>query len=64
VFNSRGEVIGINSAYMDGFSGGTLGVSIASLKPLLAVAERKPTPDPKSPEEATNTSVSTASLPQ
>ena len=28
VFNSEGEVIGINAAYIDGFSGGTLGVSI------------------------------------
>lgn len=39
VFNSRGEVIGVNSAYMDGFSGGTLGVSVDSLRPLLAEAE-------------------------
>lgn len=38
VFNERGEVIGINSAYMDGFSGGTLGVSVESLKPLLSAA--------------------------
>lgn len=35
VFNSRGEVIGVNSAYIDGFSGGTLGVSTLALKPLL-----------------------------
>lgn len=35
VFNSNGEVIGVNSAYMDGFSGGTLGVSVESLRPLL-----------------------------
>lgn len=35
VFNSKGEVIGVNSAYMDGFSGGTLGVSVESLRPLL-----------------------------
>jgi len=35
VFNSKGEVIGVNSAYMDGFSGGTLGVSVDSLRPLL-----------------------------
>ena len=40
VFNSRGEVIGVNSAYMDGFSGGTLGVSVDSLRPLLAEAQR------------------------
>ena len=28
VFDSRGQVIGINSAYLDGFSGGTLGISV------------------------------------
>ena len=41
VFNSKGEVIGINSAYMDGFSGGTLGISIESLRPLLEAAEKQ-----------------------
>jgi len=35
VFNSNGEVIGVNSAYMDGFSGGTLGVSVDQLRALL-----------------------------
>lgn len=39
VFNSKGEVIGVNSAYMDGFTGGTLGVSINSLRPLLQQAQ-------------------------
>jgi len=39
VFNSRGEVIGVNSAYMDGFSGGTLGVSVDSLRPLIDEAK-------------------------
>jgi len=39
VFNARGEVIGINSAYMDGFSGGTLGVSVESLRPLINTAK-------------------------
>jgi serine protease Do len=39
VFNSKGEVIGVNSAYMDGFSGGTLGVSVASLRPLIDEAK-------------------------
>jgi S1-C subfamily serine protease len=39
VFNSEGEVIGVNSAYMDGFSGGTLGVSVNSLRPLLDEAK-------------------------
>jgi len=40
VFNSKGEVIGINSAYMDGFSGGTLGVAVSSLRPLLDAAQK------------------------
>ena len=39
VFNSKGEVIGVNSAYMDGFSGGTLGVSVDALRPLLREAQ-------------------------
>ena len=38
VFNTNGEVIGVNSAYMDGFTGGTLGISVDSLRPLLAEA--------------------------
>lgn len=38
VFNANGEVIGVNSAYMDGFSGGTLGVSVEALRPLVAEA--------------------------
>jgi len=40
VFNSRGEVIGVNAAYIDGFSGGTLGVSSQSLIPLIREAQR------------------------
>ncbi len=40
VFNTRGEVIGVNSAYMDGFSGGTIGVSVDSLRPLLQEAQK------------------------
>jgi S1-C subfamily serine protease len=40
VFNSRGEVIGVNSAYMDGFSGGTLGVSVDSLRTLLSESQK------------------------
>jgi len=40
VFNSRGEVIGVNAAYIDGFAGGTLGVSAQSLKPLIEKAQR------------------------
>ncbi|HEY6369069.1 MAG TPA: serine protease [Candidatus Sulfotelmatobacter sp.] len=41
VFNTKGEVIGVNSAYMDGFSGGTLGVSVESLRPLLQEAQKQ-----------------------
>jgi S1-C subfamily serine protease len=41
VFNSQGEVIGINAAYLDGFSGGTLGISVRALKPLIAAAQDK-----------------------
>lgn len=40
VFNSKGEVIGVNSAYMDGFSGGTLGVSVDPLRPLIDAAQK------------------------
>ncbi len=35
VFNAAGEVIGVNTAYLDGFSGGGLGVRVEKLKPLL-----------------------------
>jgi hypothetical protein len=35
VFNSDGEVIGVNSGHMEGFSGGSIGVSVESLRPLL-----------------------------
>jgi S1-C subfamily serine protease len=45
VFNSQGEVIGVNAAYIDGFSGGTLGVSVRALKPLIAAAKAKMGPD-------------------
>lgn len=42
VFNSHAEVIGVNSAYIDGFSGGTLGVSVDALGPLIQAAQTKP----------------------
>ena len=42
VFNSNAEVIGVNSAYIDGFSGGTLGVSVEALRPLISAVQRKP----------------------
>ena len=41
VFNSGGQVIGINSAYIDGFSGGTLGISVDALRPLIDAAQKK-----------------------
>jgi S1-C subfamily serine protease len=41
VFNSDAEVIGVNSAYLDGFSGGTLGVSVEALRPLVEAAKKK-----------------------
>lgn len=41
VFNARGQVIGVNAAFIDGFSGGTLGVSSAALKPLIAQARQR-----------------------
>ena len=44
VFNSRGQVIGVNSAYIDGFSGGTLGVSVEALRPLIEAAQRRGAP--------------------
>ena len=40
VLNLRGEVVGINSAYIDGFSGGTLGITAATLRPLLETAKQ------------------------
>lgn len=42
VFNSHGEVIGVNAAFIDGFSGGTLGIGIESLRPLIQAAQKKP----------------------
>ena len=41
VFNSQGQVIGINEAYIDGFSGGTLGVSVQALRPLIVAAQKR-----------------------
>jgi S1-C subfamily serine protease len=40
VLNRRGEVVGINAAYIDGFSGGTLGISASELVPLLEAAKQ------------------------
>jgi S1-C subfamily serine protease len=44
VFNSRGQVIGVNAAFIDGFSGGTLGIGIDSLRPLIEAGRRKVQP--------------------
>jgi S1-C subfamily serine protease len=41
VFNTKGEVIGVNSAYMDGFTGGSLGVSVDALRPMLETARKQ-----------------------
>jgi S1-C subfamily serine protease len=41
VFNSAGQVIGINSAFIDGFSGGTLGISVDALRPLIDAAQKR-----------------------
>src|SRR4029077_5887609 len=41
VFNSQGQVIGINEAYIDGFSRRTLGVSVQALRPLIAAAQKR-----------------------
>jgi len=54
VFNSRAEVIGINAAYIDGFSGGTLGVSVRALRPLIEAAEGPPVTAPSSLPQKTN----------
>jgi S1-C subfamily serine protease len=40
VLNLSGQVVGINSAYIDGFSGGTLGITAAELRPLMEAAKR------------------------
>jgi S1-C subfamily serine protease len=40
VLNRRGEVVGVNSAYIDGFSGGTLGITAGNLVPLVDTAKQ------------------------
>jgi S1-C subfamily serine protease len=52
VFNSRGQVIGVNAAYIDGFAGGTLGVSVEALKPLLAQMRSRRNAPPAAEEPA------------
>src|SRR6204780_4266486 len=40
-FHSNGEGDGVDSAYIDGFSGGTLGFSADALRPLIVEAEKR-----------------------
>lgn len=42
VFNSKGEVIAVNAAYIEGFNGGTIGISAQSLKPLIIESGHRP----------------------
>jgi S1-C subfamily serine protease len=57
VFNARGEVIGVNAAYLDGFAGGTIGISVDALRPLIGAAQAastkaaKPEVEPASPSD-------------
>ena len=41
VFNSEGKVIAVNAAYIEGFNGGTIGISSQALKPLIASLQRR-----------------------
>jgi serine protease Do len=41
VFNSRGQVIAINTAYIDGFNGGSIGISALYLRPLITAASQR-----------------------
>lgn len=41
VFNSQGQVVAVNAAYIDGFAGGSMGISVEALKPLIAAAKAK-----------------------
>jgi len=38
VLNIHGQVVGINAAYIEGFSGGTLGIAASNLLPLIEKA--------------------------
>lgn len=38
VFDSNGDVIAVNTAYVDGFAGGTLGITVDLLRPLIEKA--------------------------
>ena len=43
VFNSHGEVVGVNQAYIDGFSGGSIGIAADILRPLIESATQATT---------------------
>jgi len=60
VLNRRGEVVGINSAYIDGFSGGTLGITSANLIPLIETAKQTLSQSPTEPTEAIPTTTEPA----
>jgi S1-C subfamily serine protease len=47
VLNLRGEVVGVNSAYIDGFSGGTLGITATELRPLMEAAQKQSVSGPQ-----------------
>lgn len=63
VFNSKGEVIGINAAYIDGFSGGTLGVSVDALRPLILAAQKMLTNPQPAQAAATQEKISPTAQP-
>jgi hypothetical protein len=46
--NILGEVVGINAAYIEGFSGGTLGIAASNLRPLIEKATHAPAVTPAS----------------
>jgi hypothetical protein len=41
VFNYQGLVVGVNTAFLDGFSGSTMGISVRALRPILEKALRE-----------------------
>ena len=41
VFNYQGLVVGVNTAYLDGFSGSPLGISVRALRPVIEKALRE-----------------------
>jgi hypothetical protein len=55
VFDSHGEVVGVNSAFIEGFSGGGLGVASEELKPLIAEAQKSDHASGKVPTVAVET---------